>query len=525
MKINHPVTNKENSYSSSATITSATDLKGATTYVNQDFLDISGFSADELLGFNHNVVRHPDMPPAAFADLWENIKEGKQWMGVVKNRCKNGDSYWVDAYVTPVYKNGQISGYESTRIKPDKALRDHAEKLYKKIGQGKNIFNRWSDFGVCARTFFYFSLIPIFATLGLFLSDGIQILPAIVSLTGSLIATYGIAYLATRPLVLASVEARKVVDNKLTQLVYTNSVGEVGQMSLAIKMLQAKLRTVIRRLGQESKNLSDHAHKTMNIFERSGNAILRQQTEIELVATAMTEMTATVEEVARNTNSAAESSQRAHEYTSKGTEIVAEARNIIGSLSDKVKDAESSIQELAINSKNIEKVLDVIKGIAEQTNLLALNAAIEAARAGEQGRGFAVVADEVRSLASRTQESTEEINKMIEVLQSGVDSTVDNMVHVRNDAELGLEQTNQSSEILDSIAQIVNTINDMNTLIASATEEQSAVASEVNVNIVNINSLSDESTMGAREINDSSVNLARYADSLSTLINQFDIDN
>ncbi|MDH5395017.1 MAG: PAS domain-containing protein, partial [Gammaproteobacteria bacterium] len=137
MKKNLPITNTEIFLNDKNVITSTTDVKGSIVYVNEDFLDISGFSEDELLGENHNIVRHPGMPPAAFADLWSTIKAGKSWMGLVKNRCKNGNFYWVDAFVTPVTKNGEISGYESTRVKPLKLLTQRAECLYKKMSSGK----------------------------------------------------------------------------------------------------------------------------------------------------------------------------------------------------------------------------------------------------------------------------------------------------------------------------------------------------------------------------------------------------
>ena len=137
MKKNLPITDNEVTFDARAAITSTTDLKGALTYINQDFLEISGFSSDELLGKNHNIVRHPDMPSAAFEDLWATIKSGKSWMGLVKNRCKNGDYYWVDAFVTPLKKNGEVVGYESTRFKSSDSLTKRAKDVYEKFNAGK----------------------------------------------------------------------------------------------------------------------------------------------------------------------------------------------------------------------------------------------------------------------------------------------------------------------------------------------------------------------------------------------------
>ncbi len=220
--------------------------------------------------------------------------------------------------------------------------------------------------------------------------------------------------------------------------------------------------------------------------------VLEQKDEVDKVATAMTEMSATVHEVARNATEAAEAAQRADEETSKGKSVVSQAIEAIDLLANEVNDAAQVIHRLEQDSDEIGAVLDVIRGIAEQTNLLALNAAIEAARAGEQGRGFAVVADEVRTLAQRTQQSTQEIQNMIERLQSGAQDAVKAMEQGRSRAQVGVEQAAEAGTSLETIAQAVGTISDMNTQIATAAEEQSVVAEEINLNIVAISDMIDK---------------------------------
>ena len=220
--------------------------------------------------------------------------------------------------------------------------------------------------------------------------------------------------------------------------------------------------------------------------------VLEQKDEVDKVATAMTQMSATVHEVARNATEAAEAAQRADEETSKGKMVVSQAIEAIDLLANEVNEAAQVIHRLEQDSDEIGAVLDVIRGIAEQTNLLALNAAIEAARAGEQGRGFAVVADEVRTLAQRTQQSTQEIQNMIERLQSGAQDAVKAMEQGRSRAQVGVEQAAEAGTSLETIAQAVGTISDMNTQIATAAEEQSVVAEEINLNIVTISDMADK---------------------------------
>ena len=521
MKKNLPVTDNEIELTSSDVIISATDLKGAITSTNDTFKEISGFSDDELLAKNHNVVRHPDMPPAAFADLWSSLDDGQPWMGIVKNRCKNGDHYWVDAFVTPLRENGETSGYESTRVKANKETINRAEKVYQSIWVNKFSLPKFK-LDYTAKISSVFSLLQLLAMVGLFVTGNISLIPAIVVWAISSVIGFGIFTLILKPLKNVTHKAQQIMNNPLTQYIYTGRHDEAGQIELALEMLSALNRTILKRLDQVSGTLSGHANDAADLVNDTRSGVQRQQSEIEQVATAMNEMTATVQEVARNTQSAAEAADNANNQASTGASKVGDAVQVIQSLSDDIEETEGSIQELANNSVDIGSVLDVIKGVAEQTNLLALNAAIEAARAGEQGRGFAVVADEVRTLASRTQESTEEIQSMIEKIQHGTQNAVGRMADVRKRTNEGLEYVQTSSTAIEEMRAAVETMNTLNTQIASAAEEQSVVSETIAENIENINQISHTTDTAAGEMLNTSQDLALLASNIHNMIRQFE---
>lgn len=520
MKNNLPVTNVEVTFSESTTITSTTDAKGAITYINQDFLDISGFSTDELMGKNHNMVRHPDMPPAAFADLWTTIQSGQPWMGLVKNRCKSGDFYWVDAFVTPVKMNGEITGYESTRVKPIKILTERAESLYKKIRAGKRLKLKSLGFmqsQILAGTVL---LLCVFALLAATKSLSIPIAGA--AWIGTSLIWAGLTRYLMRDFQKLLKRSKDVVDNPIMQLAYYGKVDDVSQIRLSIRMLTAKLRTVVKRIEQSSEQLRHEAEDSSMLIAKSSININQQKQELEMVATAVNEMTAAVQEVSQSTNGAAQAARDASEMSHKGALKITEAIGIIDSLDANISTASNSISQLKADSENIGGVLDVIRGIAEQTNLLALNAAIEAARAGEQGRGFAVVADEVRSLASHSHDATQEIQEMVERLQQGVVNAVANMEDVSKRAAEGVNQVEASAEALAEISGSVSIINDMNTQIATATDEQNSVAAEVSRNIEKINQLSYETAESAVKSEETSQKLNDLASGLKDMVKQFD---
>ena len=284
----------------------------------------------------------------------------------------------------------------------------------------------------------------------------------------------------------------------------------IGQIYSAVSSAQGAAGN-LTRVSTEMVSQSRHASERVQ----------RQKMETDQVATAINEMTATVMEVARNATEAAHAAQQADDESVAGHKIVDQTIAAIGTLAKRVEHAATVIERLNENSDEIGTVLGVIKAIADQTNLLALNAAIEAARAGEQGRGFAVVADEVRTLASRTQKSTEEIHAMIDKLQAGVQDAVQVMSEGREQAQQGVEQASKTGEALESITRAVATITNMNTQIAAAAEEQSKVAEEINRNIVNITVLAEETSEGINQAASSSQGLESAAEELRNQVQMF----
>ncbi|MFK3645093.1 methyl-accepting chemotaxis protein [Pseudomonas protegens] len=285
--------------------------------------------------------------------------------------------------------------------------------------------------------------------------------------------------------------------------------------------MQEKLRDTLQSISGSAHQLASAAEELNSVTEEGARGLTQQNNEIEQAATAVNEMTSAVEEVARNAVSTSEASKNATASAGDGRDLVRETVSAIERMSSDVQGTASLIGDLANESRDIGKVLDVIRGLADQTNLLALNAAIEAARAGEAGRGFAVVADEVRALAHRTQQSTSEIERMIGSIQSGTEHAVDSMRNSTERAESTLSIARGAGQSLDTINSAISEINERNLVIASAAEEQAQVAREVDRNLVNIRDLSVQSTTGANQTQAASSELSRLAVDLSNLVTRF----
>ncbi|MCQ4241667.1 methyl-accepting chemotaxis protein [Stutzerimonas stutzeri] len=312
-------------------------------------------------------------------------------------------------------------------------------------------------------------------------------------------------------------------EGDLTQRLNVDSRNELGQIARGFNAFLARLQGMIGEVVGSVQKVSDASEDTADIANRTDQGVQRQLAEIELVATAVHEMTATAQDVARNATQAAEAANSADHAASQGKRIVAATGTSIAELADEIGRAVKVVQTLARDSENIDAILVTIRSIAEQTNLLALNAAIEAARAGEQGRGFAVVADEVRNLAQKTQQATGEIQSMIQQLQSGTRNVVEVMESSQNRTLDSVAQADEAARALETITQAVSQINDMNNQIASAAEEQSAVAEDINRNVVNIGQVAHEVAGGAEEASQASAGLTRLAEQQRRLINQFKV--
>jgi len=315
----------------------------------------------------------------------------------------------------------------------------------------------------------------------------------------------------------------RMAEGDFSGQISVHSADEIGQIADAAERMKIDISDMVQRINQSVYTLSTSAEEMSHVSDQANQAMMGQRQETDQVATAMNQMTATVHEVAQNAQLAADSASQASSEVSTGQGVVNDAIRAIASLVQKVEQASDVIHNLESDSVEIGSVLDVIRSIAEQTNLLALNAAIEAARAGEQGRGFAVVADEVRVLAQRTQTSTEEIQKMIERLQSGSHEAVEAMNQSRSQADVTRDTAAEAGKVLTAITSSVTNINDMNALIASAAEEQNAVAEEINRNIVNISQASETTAESVASTARSSEDLRNVAEELKHVVSRLKV--
>ena len=316
---------------------------------------------------------------------------------------------------------------------------------------------------------------------------------------------------------------KSVSEGDLRVNIEVGSDDEIGHMLSSVSAMVDRLRHMISEITSSTSTMTNSSNEMHDISELTNQGINQQQLQVDQVATAMNEMTATVQEVARHAQEAASSATQADNEAEQGRQVVDKTITSINSLATEIENAADTIKKVEADSIQIGTVLDVIKSIAEQTNLLALNAAIEAARAGEQGRGFAVVADEVRTLASRTQQSTQEIQEMIEQLQSGSQKAVTAMDSSQEKAQTTVVHATSAGSSLESITSKVKSISQMNFQIATAAEEQSAVSEEINKNIVEISQIAEQSVAGSQQTASASNGLSGIAKELENLVTQFKV--
>ena len=493
MRVNNPVTGIEKNYSDNANLLSTTNLKGQIKYANPEFVDIAGFALEELENQPHNIVRHPDMPPLAFDMLWKRLKSGESWMGLVKNRSKNGDHYWVDAYATPIQNNGETQEYQSVRVKPKREWVDRAEALYAKLKQGTTP-SKLTRKPLSTFTKVSFGLwTSLLAGVGL---SSVLAPQAMSTIMVALAFSGGITQVAFwwlwQPMNKVLNDARAISDDPVAMHIYTGRNDDAGQLLLAMKMLSAETGGLVGRIADDSRQLSSQSQELLNAVDLSKQHVDTMHLQTDQVATAINEMSATVQEVASNASATAAAAHDAQQGADQGNHLVRKTADAIETLASDIDKSSQVIEQLEKDSDGINTIVDVIRAIAEQTNLLALNAAIEAARAGEQGRGFAVVADEVRTLANRTHESTEEITSMVEKLQQGSRAAVASMESARSQTDNSVACAKQAADSITQMTASIGSITDMSHQIAAAVEQQSAVAEDINQNVTTVSELAEE---------------------------------
>ncbi|CAK14690.1 PAS domain-containing methyl-accepting chemotaxis protein [Pseudomonas entomophila] len=519
MRLNLPVNPVEQSFPEHQRLISATDTASLITYCNAEFAAISGYSQDELIGSPHNLVRHPDMPEAVFELMWQYLKAGRSWMGIVKNRCRNGNFYWVNAYVTPILEQGRVVGYESVRVRPTREQIARAEALYARLRAGKGALSSARRMALLARGM----TVPL---LGGALAIGAnQLWPGLVAqgLTLALFAGVG-AWAQSRigrHLRRIAQGAGNTFSDPVAALTYSDLPGAAGQLELILISEEARLKTALTRLSDLAAQMAEAALDAGRLSRGTESALLEQRAETDLTATAMTEMAASIGEVAGHVQLTAQEAHTAHLLAEQGSQVADASGAAIRDLAGTVGQINQAVNDLAGQTGDIAEAAGMIRAIAEQTNLLALNAAIEAARAGEQGRGFAVVADEVRALADKTRQSTLHIQAIIDSLRSGAGQAVSIASQGLEGAEQGVTQVAQAQQALQGIRQAVLRISDMSQQMAAASQEQSAVAEDVSRQINGVAGTVQQSARRANAAASRGTELEQVCAGLRALVERF----
>ncbi|MGD9786508.1 MAG: methyl-accepting chemotaxis protein [Sulfuricellaceae bacterium] len=535
MKINLPVTEVEHRLNPGQPIVSKTDLKGIITYANQAFVDISGYSREELIGKNHNLVRHPDMPPEAFADLWHTLKRGDPWRGIVKNRCKNGDYYWVEAYVTPIKEKGQIVGYMSVRNEPMREQVAGAEQLYKAVREGKASIPATPSSttkGLGFGSLLALGMAFVFALLTAAVMVGVQRGTAAIAPVGGLILTAGLVALISviwlknrvGRIMSTAVDALEMLaEGNFNARVDTAAGGEFGRLLTALESMRINTRAIIADVLYSAKTMEDISAwlktEMHEVMQRSES----QAESAQQASTAMDQMKESIANISANTAETVEAATHTQALVQEGDKRMEKSRESSLRAVQRVTESRQTIQDLGEAIRKIGTITEVIKEIADQTNLLALNASIEAARAGEQGRGFAVVADEVRKLAERTSLSTADISVTITQIQETTNMAINSMDTVAHEVEDGTRLIEESSASLAEILAATHRTHDMASQIAEMIGQQSLATAHAAKGTEEIAGLAQNNSLSIKGLEQVTVNiLARTATELQLLVKQFE---
>ena len=491
MRNNQPVSQQEYPFPPNQTLVSVTDLKGRITYCNPAFIIVSGFSREELLGQAHNLVRHPDMPAEAFRDMWDTIQAGLPWSGLVKNRRKNGDHYWVRANATPMFEGDNIVGFLSVRTAPTRAEVVAAEQLYTRINaearQGQlsvglqrgavrriNLVGRVMDAlnpGTPGKLLGVIVGSLALAALPWALGWGwIAALPLTAFVAA--VAHVLIQRLTIQPLNRLLKVANRLASGDLSQQLSQTSSGVVGQLEQALTQMSVNLRTVVHDVREEVHHLGNAVQEIA-----AGNNDLSARTEHQ--ASNLEQTAASLEQITGSVQLSAESAGR-------GAKLAHDTADVTHHSNEAVEAAAQTMTAIADSSKRISEIIHLIDGVAFQTNILALNAAVEAARAGDAGRGFAVVASEVRALSRRTSDAAKEIKQLITESSERVAIGGQRTGEARTRMQEAISAVSKVSTVLDEIS-------------LSSSEQRSGI-SQINAAISQMDSLTQQNAAMVEEL-------------------------
>lgn len=520
------VSQKEVPFPANGTLVSKTDTRGIITYANDAFVNISGYARAELMGKSHNIVRHPDMPPQAFAWLWNTLKANRPWRGVVKNRCKNGDYYWVRATVVPLLENGKTTGYMSVRRAPTREQISSAEALYRELNQsGAEIVSKYEGWKIKnwsvkskLQVAIQLPILIILLAAQFSLDTELSDVPAIKTqlMVGQIALQiflfffigYCVSKLIRDPLAIVDREFGNIMQGDLDNELDISVQDEMGGLMCKTQTLNAYLRTMVDEIVNSGNAMQGLVRDVDSRVSGVATNALVEQDHVLKIAQVMEEFSASVEGVssmAVDSLTDARAMQNTVEQNNRNMELSISATSKVAAT---VQLTSKTISDLGVSIQNIGVIANTIKEIADQTNLLALNAAIEAARAGEQGRGFAVVADEVRKLAERTASSTKDIAITIGKISTISESAVLSMQSAVNEVETGISLIRKNGDGLKDIMNAAVSVAGRIDHIVSAAKEQSVAGHEIASSLEGIAALVDSNTVAVKEAKEVAGNLA-----------------